>query len=257
MNLIRGNRMQVNASGMALIENFEGCRTKAYQDCVGIWTIGYGHTSSAGPPTVVPGMMISKDEALAILKTDVGNFSKGVEACLRVPLNDNQLSALVSFAYNIGLSEFRKSSVLQAVNAGEFHAVPAFMAMWIKAGGKVVPGLVARRAAEGALFCQSDDADRNGTYPSTLKDAGQPSHETAHIGRPVESISGTLASRHTVLAAVVSSIGAVVSSAARHLEDFIGQHLSLVLEIAAVAAILSCAAWLLHEHYSRFRQLST
>jgi lysozyme len=249
--------MQVNASGMALIENFEGCRTTAYQDCIGTWTIGYGHTSSAGPPAVVRGMTISKGEALSILKTDVGNFSKGLEACLRVSLNDDQFSALVSFAYNIGLSEFRKSSVLQAVNAGEFHAVPTFMAMWVKAGGKVIPGLVARRAAEAALFCRSDGAASNASYPPTQTEVGQLSAETAQMNSPVEPISRMLASRHTVLAAVVSSIGGVLSSAAHHLEDFIGAHLSLVLEIAAVAAILCCAAWLLHEHYNRFRQLST
>src|SRR5262245_3657655 len=98
--------MHVTAAGMALIESFEGCRTEAYQDCTGIWTIGYGHTSSAGPPAVQPETTISKLEALAILQTDVGNFSKGVETCLRVPLNDDQFSALVSFAYNIGLAAF-------------------------------------------------------------------------------------------------------------------------------------------------------
>jgi len=237
--------MHVNASGMALIENFEGCRTTAYQDCVGTWTIGYGHTSSAGPPTVVPGMAISKAQALAILDTDVGNFSRGVESCVRVPLSDNQFSALVSLAYNIGLAEFRKSSVLRAVNAGQNHAVPALMALWVKAGGKIVPGLVARRAAEAALFCQSDNS-------STVEH----SVEATHIHRPVKPIAKVLASRHTALAAVVSAIGGVVSSVARHLEDFLGEHLSLVVETAAVAAILFCAAWLLREHYNRYRKLS-
>lgn len=245
--------MEVNASGMALIESFEGCRTEAYLDCAGIWTIGYGHTSSAGPPSVKSGMTISKQEALAILETDVGSFSKGVEACLRVPLNDNQFSALVSFAYNVGLSEFRRSSVLRAVNAGEFQVVPACMAMWIKAGGKVVPGLIARRAAEAALFCKPGDAAANVTYPP----AEQAPVQTPHIHGPVEPISRTLASHHTIIAAVVSSIGGVVSSVARHLEEFIGTHISLALEIAAVAAILLCAAWLLHENRGRSRHLST
>ena len=235
--------MQVNAAGMALIESFEGCRTEAYQDCAGTWTIGYGHTSAAGPPAVQPGTTISKPEALALLQTDVGNFSKGVEACLRVPLNDDQFSALVSFAYNIGLTAFGKSSVLRAVNAGQFKAVPGFMALWIKAGGKVIPGLVARRAAEAALFSKSADV------------AGQPSAQTTHITRPAESIFPSSASHHTVFAAVVSLVGGVVSSLARHLENFIGEHLSLVLEIAGVAAVLLCAAWLLHEHRSGLRQL--
>jgi lysozyme len=235
--------MQVNAAGMALIESFEGCRTEAYQDCSGIWTIGYGHTSSAGPPAVEPGTTVSKPEALAILQTDVGNFSKGVEACLRVPLNDEQFSALVSFAYNIGLTAFGKSSVLRAVNAGQFKAVPGLMAMWIKAGGRIVPGLVARRAAEAALFSRSDDI------------AGKPSVETTRTTKPVEPIFPSSASHHTVFAAVISSIGGVISSLARHLENFIGEHLSVVLEIAGVTAILLCAAWLLREHRSGLRQL--
>src|SRR5688572_28203353 len=154
----RGKSMQVNARGMALIEHFEGCRTEAYRDCVGVWTIGYGHTSAAGPPQVKAGMTIPESEAQALLKTDIENFGNGVEAGLRVPLNDNQFSALVSFAYNIGLTAFRESSVLRAVNAGQFKAVPGLMALWVKARGKVIPDLLARRAAEAALFCETDDA---------------------------------------------------------------------------------------------------
>lgn len=249
--------MQVNAGGMALIESFEGCRTEAYRDCVGIWTIGYGHTSAAGPPQVEPGMTISKTEAQAILKTDVEKFSKGVAASLRVPLNDNQFSALVSFAYNVGLQAFRKSSALRAVNAGKFQAVPSLMALWIKAGGKILPALIARRAAEAALFCKSSESAGRPAHHLTSTHAEQHPAEAPHIHRPVEPISSTLASRHTVVAAVISSIGGVVSSAARRLEDFIGEHLSLVLEIAAVGAILFCAAWLLHEHRRQLRQLIT
>ena len=249
--------MRVNAAGMALIEGFEGCRTRAYRDCAGIWTIGYGHTSSAGPPAIEPGMEISKQEALAILEADVRNFSKGVESCLRMPLDDNQFSALVSFAYNIGLAEFRKSSVLKAVNSGQFQAVPALIALWIRAGGKILPGLVARRAAEAALFCESNEVAGNVAHHSTPPHAEQHPAEEPHVHRPVEPISRTLASRHTVAAAVISSIGGVISSAARRLEDFIGEHLSLVLEIAAVGAILFCGAWLRHEHRKQLRQLIT
>lgn len=235
--------MQVNARGMALIEHFEGCRTEAYQDCVGIWTIGYGHTSAAGPPQVKAGMTISKSEAQALLKTDIEIFCNGVAASLRVPLNDNQFSALVSFAYNIGLAAFRESSVLRAVNAGQFKTVPGLMALWVKAGGKVIPDLLARRAAEAALFCETGDA------------AHEQKTNSRDLGR-VEAIAKNLASPRTISAAMISAIGGMASSAARHLEILIGQHLSLMLEITAVAAVLGCAAWIILENRSRSRQLN-
>jgi GH24 family phage-related lysozyme (muramidase) len=249
--------MQVNASGMGLIESFEGCRTEAYQDCIGIWTIGYGHTSAAGSPQVEPGMTISKTEGQALLKTDIENFSKGVTASLRTPLNDNQFSALVSFAYNVGLAAFRRSSVLRAVNAGQFQAVPGLMVLWVKAGGKVVPGLVARRAAEATLFCKADDSMANAPRPALAgTPANQQSTEMPQDVGPVEPIARILASPNTIGAALISAIGGIVSSAARHLEDLIGQHISLALEVAGVAAVLACAAWIYLEHRSKSRQLS-
>ena len=248
--------MKINTGVIGLIESFEGCRTDAYRDCVGIWTIGYGHTSSAGPPTVTPGMTISKQEARALLETDVGNFSKGVQACLQVQLDDNQFSALVSFAYNIGLAEFCKSSVLRAVNAGQFAAVPALMALWIKAGGRVVPGLVARRAAEAALFCKADDDEAQVSTGFAITPVQDDIGETPENGSRVEPVMRNLGSNTSVAAALGSAGGGVLASAARHLEVFIGKHLSFVLEIAAVAVILSCAAWLLYDNRSKSTRLT-
>jgi GH24 family phage-related lysozyme (muramidase) len=147
--------MRLTKNGLALIKEFEGFRARAYRDAVGVWTIGYGHTSMAGAPEVLPGMEITLEEGEAILARDVEQFARGVREVVKVPLNDEQFSALVSFAYNVGLGNFRKSSVLAAVNRQEFSAVPRRLQLWTKAGGRVLPGLVRRRAAEAALFAES------------------------------------------------------------------------------------------------------
>lgn len=144
--------MRLTEEGLALIRASEGFRGQAYRDAAGLWTIGYGHTSMAGPPQVTPGLRVNREEADAILARDVEKFVAGVREAVTVPLNDAQFSALVSFAYNVGLGALRSSSVLKAVNAGDFAAVPQRLALWVKAGGRTLPGLVKRRAAEGALF---------------------------------------------------------------------------------------------------------
>jgi lysozyme len=144
--------MRMTEEGLALIRRSEGFRGQAYRDAVGVWTIGYGHTSLAGPPAVGPGLRITEAEGNAILARDVERFAAGVRAAVQVPLSDAQFAALVSFAFNVGLGAFRNSSVLKAVNAGDFAAVPERLALWVKAGGRTLPGLVKRRAAEGALF---------------------------------------------------------------------------------------------------------
>jgi lysozyme len=144
--------MKMTGEGLALIKRFEGFGAKAYRDAVGVWTIGYGHTSMAGEPKVAPGMVVSEEEATAILTRDVDLFARGVADVVTAQISDAQFSALVSFAYNVGLGNFRSSSVLRAVNARDFNAVPRRLQMWNKAGGRVLPGLVKRRAAEGALF---------------------------------------------------------------------------------------------------------
>ena len=149
--------MRTNQAGIELIKSFEGLRLEAYKDPgVGIWTIGYGHTSAAGHPAVTPGMKITEFDAENILARDLAVFETAVENAVTVPLNGNQFSALTSFCYNVGSGAFRSSSVLKAVNEGRFDDVPARLSLWNKAtvdGKKVeLRGLTRRRKAEGALF---------------------------------------------------------------------------------------------------------
>jgi lysozyme len=144
--------MMMTEEGLDLIKQFEGFRSTAYRDPVGIWTIGYGHTTMAGAPEVKAGLTISRGEGADILARDVAHVADGVRKLLTVPLTPQQFSALVSFAYNVGLGGLAKSSVLAAVNRKDFEAVPRRLHLWSKAGGRVLPGLVRRRAAEAALF---------------------------------------------------------------------------------------------------------
>jgi len=147
--------MHMTEEGLALIRRFEGFRAQAYRCPAGIWTIGYGHTSNAGPPRVSPGMTISETEARRVLAADVERFAAEVRAALTREVSPEQFSALVSFAFNVGTAAFCTSSVLRAVNAGDFGAVPDRLGLWVKARGKTLPGLVRRRAAEAAMFSPS------------------------------------------------------------------------------------------------------
>ena len=146
---------RISDAALDLIERFEGCRLEAYRDAVGVWTIGYGHTSRAGPPQVRPGMRITEAEARKILHRDVEHFARQVARVLGADaefLTPNQFGALVSFAYNVGIGNLKRSSVLKAVREGRHEDVPRLLLRWTRAGGRRLRGLVRRRRAEGRLW---------------------------------------------------------------------------------------------------------
>ena len=149
----------INQATVELVRSFEGLYLEAYRDEVGIWTIGYGHTGLVHNDGTVKQGRILKDEneAKELLAYDLGVFSQGVEKLLlsrpREEINDNQFGALVSFAFNLGLGNLGKSTLLQRINARDYlGSLPEF-AKWNKAGGKVLRGLTRRRLSEAALFC--------------------------------------------------------------------------------------------------------
>ena len=154
-------KARISDAALALIMRFEGCRLEAYRDAVGVWTIGYGHTFRAGPPQVRPGMRITEAEARDILRRDVERFARDVARVLGADaelLTPNQFGALVSFAYNVGIGNLKRSSVLKAVREGRHDEVPRLLLRWTKARdpktGRLRPlrGLVRRRRAEGRLW---------------------------------------------------------------------------------------------------------
>lgn len=146
---------QINDTGLKLIEGFEGLYLHAYHgaaDRPGLWTIGFGHTSEAGPPPVVEGMTITRQQADDILRADLAKCEADVERLITVPLNDNQFAAIVSFTFNCGSGALQNSTLRRKLNAGDYASVPGSLMMWVNANGVRVQGLVTRRQAEGALF---------------------------------------------------------------------------------------------------------
>ncbi|KUM04892.1 lysozyme [Chromobacterium subtsugae] len=140
--------MKTNAAGISLIKQFEGVRLTAYQDIVGVWTIGYGHTG----PEVKKGLTITQQQADQLLAADLQTFETGVGKAVTVPLNANQFSALVSFSYNLGLANLQSSTLLRLLNQGDYAGAAAQFPRWDRAGGQVVTGLLRRRQAEQTLF---------------------------------------------------------------------------------------------------------
>jgi GH24 family phage-related lysozyme (muramidase) len=142
---------KISSRGLLLLKTFEGLRLEAYQDSVGVWTIGYGTTTG-----VVPGMRISQAEAEALLKKDLARFEGAIASTIKVPLNSDQCSALVCFTYNIGESAFAGSTLLQLLNQKDYLGAAEQFLRWNKAGDQELAGLTRRRKAERALFLSQD-----------------------------------------------------------------------------------------------------
>lgn len=143
---------KLNKAGADLIKSYEKLVLDAYQDSGGVWTIGYGHTSAAGKPYPKAGMKITEAEANAIFARDVVKFEQAVRKHVKVPLNDNQFSALVSLCFNIGEGNFSKSTLVRKLNAGDYDGAANEFKRWKYDNGKVLRGLVRRRVSEEVLF---------------------------------------------------------------------------------------------------------
>ncbi|WP_254475527.1 lysozyme [Bartonella sp. B1098] len=163
---------KISPKGLSLIKQWEGLHLKAYKDAIGVWTIGYGHTSTAGKPFVHKGMIITEKQAEEILSHDLRQFENAVEKNVTVSLTDEQFAALVSFCYNVGIAAFCKSTLLKKLNKGEYEAVPSELQKWTKAGGKRLYGLVHRRAAEAGLWAKGAYVSPNYQTVETKKTMG-------------------------------------------------------------------------------------
>jgi lysozyme len=145
--------MKLNKEGADLIKSFEGCKLKAYQCSAKKWTIGYGNTFFEDGTPVVAGNAISQEKAEQMFELIANEFAAKVAKLVTSNVTDNQFGALVSFAYNCGVVNLQKSTLLKKVNAN--HNDPSIKAeflKWNKAGGKVLAGLTRRREAEANLY---------------------------------------------------------------------------------------------------------
>lgn len=144
--------METSAAGRAAISLREGNKLQAYQDSVGIWTIGVGHTAAAGEPSPRRGMTITASQSDEILSRDLAKFEKAVNEAVKVALAQNEFDALVSLAFNIGGGAFAKSTLVRKLNANDKAGAANAFLSWNKAGGKTLKGLTIRRQAERQQF---------------------------------------------------------------------------------------------------------
>lgn len=158
--------MRVSKPGRKFIMEREGVKLTAYRCSAGVLTIGAGHTTSAGPPAVTPGMRITAQESDEILANDLATFERVVNNAVTAPLMQNQFDALVSLAFNIGGGAFAKSTLVRRLNERDYRGAADQFLVWNKAGGKVLRGLVTRRAAERAQFLRIDPEPAPAPAPS-------------------------------------------------------------------------------------------
>jgi len=145
--------MKVNEEGYSLIKKFEGCRLKAYKCPANVWTIGFGNTFYENGDKVKEGNVITQQRADELAKFIIDQFAMSITPFILQPLNENQFSACVSLAYNIGTGGFKRSSVFNKLNVKPTDATIAdSFRLWNKGGGVVLKGLVRRREAEIQLY---------------------------------------------------------------------------------------------------------
>ena len=174
--------MKISPVGIELIKRNEGCRLNAYQDVVGVWTIGYGHTEG-----VHPGLTITQEQADKMLVDELNNvYGPGVERALAgSPTTQSQFDALVSLAYNIGIGGFTNSqAVTRQHKLGNYQAAADGFLLWNKAGGKELSGLTRRRHEERSLYL-------NGIYNGKIECAKSMQLALKTLGLYTGSIDGS------------------------------------------------------------------
>lgn len=185
-----------------ILANAEDCILTSYKCPAGKWTIGWGETES-----IQPGMTWTKERADERLNQEINAYTLKVSRLLTEYATPNQLGALVSLSYNIGLGAFAKSSVLKAHNKGDSAAASRAFHLWNKArvNGALVPlrGLTARRAAESALYLKAGESD----FPETP--VQQVEAETPLVKSPINKSSAV-----TIAAGGITGIGAMLNEAA-------------------------------------------
>ena len=144
--------MSVSNKGVDLICEFEGKRLVAYDDGVGVWTIGFGTIKYPSGNRVKKGDTCTLEQAKEYMRHDLIEFEHTVNSSVKVPLNQNQFDALVSLSYNIGSSAFKSSTLVKKLNTGDYQGAADQFNVWVNGGGKRMQGLVNRRDKEKLLF---------------------------------------------------------------------------------------------------------
>ena len=145
--------MRISERGLHLLKEWEGVRLKKYKDVAGKWTIGVGHLITR--EELMGGKFdngITPSEAIVLLVKDVRPAESAVNRLVKCHLLQHQFEALVSFVFNLGEENFKKSTLLRKLNAWDYDAVPKELRKWVYAGGKKIKGLINRRENEIKLW---------------------------------------------------------------------------------------------------------
>lgn len=147
--------MEINKAGKDLIKRFEGCKLKAYKCPAGVWTIGYGNTFYEDGTKVKEGDVITQERADELFDIIINDFARMTDALVKSDVTENNFSALVSFTFNVGTGNLKKSTLLKKVNANpKDPSIRAEFMKWTRANNVVLKGLVRRREAEAKLYEQ-------------------------------------------------------------------------------------------------------
>jgi lysozyme len=143
----------VPPAAVQMVAEFEGFRADAYLCPAAVWTIGFGTTRwGDGSPVVRGDGPVTEEAARRLLRRDLADAARAVDELVAVDLTEHQRAALISLVHNIGRGAFARSTMLTHLNAGRLDSAAGEFTRWVHGGGKVLPGLVRRRAAEAALF---------------------------------------------------------------------------------------------------------
>lgn len=138
-----------------LVAQFEGYKATAYRCPANVWTIGHGTTHYPNGAPVKEGDTCTEAQANAWLLGELEEMGAKVTKLVKTSITQNQFDALCSFAYNVGAGALSSSTLLKKLNAGDYQGAADQFPLWNKGGGKVLPGLVKRRAAERELFLEA------------------------------------------------------------------------------------------------------
>ena len=139
--------MEISEWGVRVLREREGCKLTAYQDSVGVWTIGVGHTAAAGPPEPVEGMTLTQEEADALFDEDLDAYEKTVNDFITAEMQQYQFDAFVSICFNIGQSGFKQSTFAERFNNGDIQGC-AEAILWWDQPDEIIP----RRQGEYVQF---------------------------------------------------------------------------------------------------------
>ena len=237
--------MQMSSEGIdALLKPFEGCKLTAYRCPANICTIGYGHTSAAGQPSVMDGMKITQKQAEDILRRDLVKYETYVHDMVQQPLTQHQFDVLVDFVYNEGPGNLKTSTLLKKINVGQFDAVPAELMKFTKGGGKVLAGLVRRRQAEAAWWIADEPATVSAPDEAPTADE----HEQRATADPVpaRTMADSKQGNAAILTAGLGGLGAAkeIAAQAQDASDTANQLMGLLsnTNFLIMAAIIGLGA---------------